>query len=264
MRAPFQRGKGLPAELKPVLSSPEAFLKIQNPHSWNVTPAEAIEIQRRLASELRVSPPPENIQWVAGADCSLDVDRNEACSGVILFSFPDFEPVEYVSARRPLVFPYVPGLLSFREGPVLLEAFAKLTRAPDVIFFDGQGIAHPRGVGIAAHMGVLLDKPTVGFGKSRLCGTHADVGEKQGDAAPLYYQERQIGYAFRSRSKTRPIYVSPGHRMNLEGALDLAKKCLDGFRVPRPTRLADKYVAQVKKHAGGLETGDRFTKNLLE
>ncbi|MGQ0644749.1 MAG: deoxyribonuclease V [Elusimicrobiota bacterium] len=224
-------------------------MRLRRLHRWDVTAARAISLQKRLAEKLVSRRAPGGIRLVAGADCSLDLDKGEACAAVAVFSFPALELVEEAWARRPLTFPYVPGLLTFREGPALSAAFARLRSDPDVVFFDGQGIAHPRRLGIAAHMGLILDKPSVGCGKSLLCGVFDPPGFKKGAAADLRHEGRPVGYAVRTREGCHPIFVSPGHLMDREGALALVLKCLDGYRLPKPTRWADRLAAAVKTRA---------------
>jgi deoxyribonuclease V len=220
-------------------------------HTWDVTPTQAVSLQNDLKKRILLERSFKDVRWIAGADCSLDLVRNEACAGVVIFSFPELVLTEQATARKPLVFPYVPGLLTFREGPALLAAFERLQREPDVLFFDGQGVAHPRGMGIASHMGLLLDKPSIGCGKSLLFGRYGAVGPETGDKAELKQGDRLLGYALRTKPKTNPIFVSPGHKIDFESALDLTMKCLDGYRVPKPTRMADAYVARVKKEDPG-------------
>src|SRR3954469_24145115 len=173
-------------------------------HAWTTAPAEAVVLQRELRSEVVADQPIDldAVRLVAGVDVSVKNDQSQAA--VVVATFPDFRPVETVLARRPTPFPYVPGLLSFREGPVLAEGFERLQIAPDVFLFDGMGIAHPRRIGIASHMGLWLGKPTVGCGKTLLCGRHAVLGEEKGSAVPLVDRGETIGVALRTRSATAP------------------------------------------------------------
>jgi deoxyribonuclease V len=207
-------------------------------HSWNVTPAEARQIQeqvrrrvsRRNGRELR------RLRLVAGVDCSLRNGR--AFAAVPVLNFDTLEAVDLAVAERPLSFPYVPGLLTFRECPAILAAFDKLAVAPDLVMVDGQGIAHPRRVGLAAHLGVLLDKPTIGCAKSRLIGTHDEPHERAGYYTDLWDKEELIGGVLRTRDDVAPLYVSIGHKIDLPTALDLVLACCAGRRLPEPTRLA--------------------------
>ena len=170
-------------------------------------------------------------------------------AGVIVFRYPGLEEIERVWASGPAEFPYVPGLLSFREGPLLLRAFEKLRSDPDALFIDGQGFAHPRRFGIASHIGILLDKPTIGCAKSLLIGAHRELGPKRGNRAALRDRGETIGAALRTRDLVRPVYVSIGHRVSLDEAVRLTLRCSDGYRIPKPTRLADQYVGMLRRAA---------------
>lgn len=216
-------------------------------HSWKVTPKEAVQIQLRLRDRVETTDRFLKICKVAGADIALDLERKIAIAGVIVYSFPEMKEIERVWAKRPLMFPYVPGLLSFREIPTLTAAFAKLKNTPDLIFVDGHGFAHPRRMGIASHLGVVLDCPTVGCAKSVLCGEAEEPADEAGAASELTHKDEVIGIALRSRVNARPIYISIGHRVSLDSAVKFALAVTDGFRVPRPTREADKFVAEVKQ-----------------
>jgi len=202
---------------------------------------------------------------VAGADCAFDLERGVAYAGVIVYSFPEMAEVERVSAAQPLRFPYVPGLLTFREAPALLAALERVQHEPDVIFVDGHGLAHPRRFGIASHLGLLLEKPTVGCAKSRLIGTHAEPATQAGKWAPLRDEGETIGAVLRTRTGVNPIYVSTGHCVSLRRALALVRAVCDGFRIPKPTREADRFVGEVKRQTireqvrgGWVENGTVF------
>jgi len=213
---------------------------------WNVTPREAVRLQKvwraRVVTADRFGP----LQYVAGADMAFDPETNVAFAGVIVYRLPELREVERRMACRKLRFPYVPGLLSFREGPILLAAFARLRVAPDVILIDGQGFAHPRRLGIASHLGVVLDVPTIGCAKSILVGEAAEPGAAAGCLAPLVDKDEQVGVALRTRDRVQPIYVSIGHRVSLETAVRIVNQCLDGFRIPKPTREADRWVRELR------------------
>ncbi len=206
----------------------------------------------------------QRLRYVAGADLAfeqsepitwkrgLKASSGRAIAGVVLYKFPELEEVERVSAVRPLRFPHVPGLLSFREAPTLLAAFARLRHAPDLIFIDGHGYAHPRRFGIASHLGVLLDRPTIGVAKSLLIGTNDEPDAKAGSWAPLLgvhekKQSETIGAVLRTADSVRPVFVSQGHRISLESAIRLVMTVADGYRIPRPTRDADHYVGEMKR-----------------
>lgn len=228
----------------------EPTLKARKLHDWDVTPAQAREIQLRLCSRVVRTNRIGRIRRVAGADVALDLGRGRAIAGVILYSFPELRELERASASRPLTFPYVPGLLSFREAPALLAALEHLRESPDVLFVDGQGYAHPRRFGIACHLGVLLDLPTIGCAKSRLIGAHAEPPREAGTSVPLRDKKEVIGAVVRTRAGVKPIYVSPGHRVSLARAVKLTLAVCDGLRIPKPTREADHFVERIKRTGG--------------
>ncbi|HIE37467.1 MAG TPA: deoxyribonuclease V [Anaerolineales bacterium] len=205
-------------------------------HPWDLTPAEARALQQRLRSRVRVKPLPASIQVVGGVDVSIQKETVRAA--VVLLSFPDLEPLEAATAELPVDFPYVPGLLAFREGPVVLDALERLRGRPDVLIFDAQGLAHPRRMGLATHIGVLLDWPAVGCAKSRLCGEHEEPPPEQGGWVPLMSGEEVIGAVVRTRTGVRPLFVSVGHRADLKTAVELVISCCSRYRLPEPTRWA--------------------------
>lgn len=207
------------------------------PHRWDVTPSEAVALQKELASRVLLTNgfDPESIQTVAGIDASYrDVGR----AAVVVLHLPDFEVVDSAVATAAVDFPYVPGLLSFRESPVVLAAMEKLTVRPDVLMLDGQGIAHPRRFGIACHVGLLTGIPAIGVAKSVLTGRFENLGEAAGDTAPLTYRGTIIGTALRSKPRTNALIISPGHQIDLETSVALVLRCLKGYRLPEPTRQA--------------------------
>jgi deoxyribonuclease V len=222
-------------------------MRIRKLHRWKVTPARARQIQIELRRRVIRTDRLPSVRCVAGADVAFDLQRGRAFAGVILYSFPELRELERVWVERPLEFPYVPGLLSFREAPALLEAFALLRGDPDVIFVDGHGYAHPRRFGIACHLGLLLGKAAVGCAKSLLIGTHADAPLAAGKWTPLCDGEEIIGAVVRTRAGVKPIYVSQGHRVSLPRAVELALAVCDGYRIPKPTRDADRFVEEVKR-----------------
>ena len=233
-------------------------MKVRKLHRWDVSPAEAREIQVRLRERMERGDRLGVVRRVAGADVALDLKRRRAIAGVIVYRFPEMEEVERAWATRALQFPYVPGLLSFREAPALLAAFAKVRRAPEVIFCDAQGYAHPRRFGLACHLGVLLDRATIGCAKSRLIGEHEEPGREAGEWRPLGHEGEQIGAVVRTREGVKPIYVSPGHRVSLERAIELVLAVCDGYRIPRPTREADWWVEELKRGSREEWTGGRM------
>lgn len=216
-------------------------------HRWDVSPADAARIQTELRERLVLRDDFQEIQVIAGADVSVEKEAAEGYAGVIAYSFPELREIERQSAARKLTFPYIPGLLIFREGPVLLEAFAALECEPDLIIFDGQGLAHQRRLGIASHMGILLDRPTIGCAKSVLVGKYQEPGQEVGAQSPLVDKGEVVGAALRTRTGVQPVFVSQGHRISLKTAIEVVLKCLDGYRIPKPTREADHFVEAVKR-----------------
>ncbi len=226
-------------------------------HRWDVTPAEARTLQLELRGRLELRDRVGRIRRVAGADVAFDTSRKpaQAIAAVVLFAYPGWEELERWVARRPLEFPYVPGLLSFREIPAILAALEGLGETPDMIFCDGQGYAHPRRFGLASHLGVLLDVPTIGCAKSRLIGANREPGARAGAWTPLVDSGERIGAVVRTRAGARPLYISCGHRVSLERAIALTLEACDGPRVPLPTRRADRCVAEAKRERGASAAG---------
>jgi len=221
-------------------------LKIPLFHPWKVTPREAIRIQEDLRKRLRLRPPQAPFKTVAAADVSYSRTDEKLFAAFLMFSYPDLTLVESAAAKGKGSFPYIPGLLSFREAPILLKVFSKLERRPDVILIDGQGIAHPRFMGIAAHLGLLLNLPSIGCAKSRLFGKEAKPGLEQGSFVPLMEGERTVGMIVRTRAGVKPVYVSPGHKMDMEGSVKMVLSLCRGYRIPEPLRQAHIFVNQLR------------------
>ena len=219
-------------------------MRLHPRHSWSVTPEEAVALQKELRGQIVSdrSLDLDSIGLVAGVDVSVKNDRSQAA--VVVATYPDFRVVETVRAQQPTPFPYIPGLLSFREGPVLEEAFARLATEPDVFLFDGMGIAHPRRCGIACHLGLWLERPTVGCGKTLLSGRYRDLGDEKGSAAPLVHRGETIGVALRTRAGTNPMFISPGHLADIASAAELVLRCAPKYRLPEPIRLAHQAAGQ--------------------
>ena len=216
-------------------------------HSWDVEPGEAFQIQKRLKEQLTLRfDLRDYIEAVAGADVAFCQDDGKVFATVVVLDFNSSEVIEIQSASAPLTFPYVPGLLSFREGPALLKAFDNLGCEPDVIIFDGQGIAHPRGCGLASHMGLLLNRPSIGCAKSKLVGDYEEPGVQRGCHSYLLSGEERIGAVLRTKDAVNPVFVSPGHLIDIESAVKIVLKCSSRYRLPEPTRLADIEVAKFK------------------
>jgi len=224
-------------------------------HDWNLTEAEAVAVQRRLAPLVDTASPLGPVATLAGCDIAYDTTSNAAWAAVVVMTFPDLVEVERVVVREEVTFPYIPGLLSFRECPPLLSALARLRRLPDVVILDAQGIAHPRRFGSACHLGLWLGIPTVGCAKTWLCGEHPEVGPTAGDHAPLTMNGEAVGAVVRSATNVRPVYVSPGHRADLRGAVELVTATLSGYRHPTPTRAAH-IAANAARTAAELELGN--------
>lgn len=218
-------------------------------HAWDLTPAEARALQSELAGEVDTTTPLGPVRTIAAADVSFDRHGIELYAAVVVVEFPSMTAIERVRAVTPATFPYVPGLLSFREAPALLDAFAKLRTRPDVVLCDGQGIAHPRRLGIAAHLGLWLGLPTVGCAKSRLCGDFDEPGPNRGDRSPLLDKGEVIGAVVRTRRRIKPLFVSPGHRCDLESAVALVLATCTRYRLPDPARLAHNDVNDVRRAA---------------
>ncbi len=212
-------------------------------HPWRVSTTEAIAIQRRLAPQVVLEGAPTHVRYVAGADISVNAAERKGRGAVVVLSYPDLSPVEQSVTEVGLTFPYVPGLLSFREVPVLMEAFAALSGTPDLLLVDGQGLAHPRRFGLACHLGLLYDVPTIGCAKSRLCGEHGEVALARGSRVDLRDGAEVIGAVVRTREAVKPVYVSTGHRIGLEEAAEWVLRCCRGYRLPEPTRLAHQAAA---------------------
>jgi deoxyribonuclease V len=213
-------------------------VKVERLHSWQVSTAEALDIQHRLGR--RVSRNSEVItpRFIAGVDISVEKALGMATGAVVVLEYPALELVETQVAQGRPSFPYVPGLLSFRESPLTLAACEKLSITPDLILVDGQGIAHPRRLGLASHLGLLLNTPTIGCAKSLLCGQHEELAFDAGSYAEVVDKGETIGVVLRTKAGVKPIYVSIGHKVDLETAIYWVMNCCRGYRLPEPTRLA--------------------------
>jgi deoxyribonuclease V len=205
-------------------------------HRWDVSPQGAMSIQQHLRSLVVIENRVGTVRTIAGVDVGFRGDVAQAA--VVVLRYPDLEPVDYALSQRPVTFPYIPGLLAFREGPVVMDALGQLRTDPDLLMFDGQGLAHPRRVGIATHIGVLVDKPSIGCAKSRLCGGHHQPAEARGSMARLTDGDEVIGMVVRTKDGVKPLYVSIGHKVDLETAVSYVLNCCRGYRLPEPTRYA--------------------------
>jgi deoxyribonuclease V len=245
-------------------------------HKWDIGIAEARKIQDTLREKWVGEDRFVELRTIAGLDAAFVLtgseafeasrnrwtasrEANRAIAAVVLYKYPEMRELQRTHAELRLRFPYVPGFLSFREIPALLAALGKLKQLPDLLFCDGQGYAHPRRMGLATHLGIVLDRPTIGCAKSILIGKHDAIGKDKGEWKPMMDGEERIGAALRTRAGVKPVYVSQGHRVSLETALQLTLSVCDGPRIPRPTRDADHYVSEVKAaRAGG--TGNKGDK----
>jgi deoxyribonuclease V len=216
-------------------------------HDWSLTPKEAVELQKKLRERVRVGPLKKKVETVAGADISFNKFDPTIYAAVVVLRLPSLEVVEEVGIVTETRFPYVPGLLSFRESPSVLEAWSKLKTEPDAVMFDGQGLAHPRRVGIASHVGLIINRPTFGCAKSVLVGKYEEPGAERGAWAPLVDKGETVGAALRTKDRVNPIYVSPGHLVDLEGAIALTLRCHGGYRQPEPTRRAHLLVNALRR-----------------
>lgn len=218
-------------------------MKIDIPKTWPGDAAGAISIQNRLRDRVITTDQFETITTVAGIDAGFEQEGTITRAAVVVLKLPELTLLEQAIAYRPTTFPYVPSLLSFREMPTVLDALTQLTLEPDLIVCDGAGIAHPRRLGIASHLGVLINKPTIGVAKSRLLGTHNELPPEKGAWVPLMDQGETIGAVLRSRTGTKPLYVSPGYRISLNTAVDYVLQCTPKYRLPETTRLADRLAS---------------------
>lgn len=215
-------------------------------HRWPTVYKDAVALQEKLRGRVVTGGGPTDVRLVAGVDVSYSRESDTYYAGIVVMRWPGLEPVEEAWASGKPSFPYIPGLLSFREGPITLAAFRKLKHTPDVIMFDGQGVAHPRGFGLASHIGLLMDIPSIGCAKSVLVGEFDEPGRVRGSVSPLVYKGAVVGQAVRTRDGVNPVYVSVGHRLSLESAVSIVLGCFGGYRVPEPTRRAHILVNRVR------------------
>ncbi len=208
-------------------------------HNWPKNYQDAVALQEALRFQVRLTPLARPPQLVGGADAAYDRGERRIFGAIAVYTYPGLELVAEAGAGEPCLFPYIPGLLSFREIPVLMKVWAKLHQRPEVLLVDGQGIAHPRGLGLASHLGLLLNTPTIGVAKSRLIGQGTEPEIKKGAFRPLFSQEKVLGFILRTREGKKPLYVSPGHRVSLRDCLDIPLGCLSQYRLPVPLRHAD-------------------------
>ncbi|UCD70841.1 MAG: deoxyribonuclease V [Syntrophobacterales bacterium] len=229
-------------------------MRVRSLHPWNVNYREAIRIQEKLRAEISLINSAREVRSIAGADVSYSRDGGEAVAAMVVLSYPDLDPIDEAFSWGKISFPYIPGLLSFREAPLIIEAFQRLQRIPDVVLYDGQGIAHIRSFGLAAHMGVLLDLPSVGCAKKKLVGDFGEVGLHAGSTTSLKIDGKIVGAVIRTRRGVKPVFVSPGHRIDLQSSIGLVLKTCRGFRLPEPIRRAHLMVKRIRSLGGTAPT----------
>lgn len=216
-------------------------------HNWRVSPRQAIAIQKRLAPLVVLSGAETIYRLICGVDATFTLDDEDCLAAVVLWDKETNQVVEQHTARAKLFFPYIPGLLSFREAPAILKALRKLKKTPDLLICDGQGIAHQRRLGIASHLGLLADLSSIGCGKTRLVGSHNPVGMRKGDRVPLIHKEERVGTVLRSRDKVNPLFISIGHKIGLSSAEEIILNCCLKYRLPEPVRLAHQLASTARK-----------------
>jgi deoxyribonuclease V len=226
-------------------------MKTEKLHDWSLSYSQARELQIALADKVQVKPLKKHPNLAAGLDCAFSKDGRRIFAAVVVLKLPDLEVAETVSASLEVNFPYIPGLLSFREAPVCIAAVEKLLCCPDVFIIDGQGIAHPRRLGLASHLGLFFNKPTIGCAKSRLCGSFEEPSTQKGAYSLLKDEGRltrdeTIGAVLRTRANIKPVFVSVGHKCTLDDAIKTTLACTKRFRIPEPTRLAHQLVGKIK------------------
>ncbi|GAB3034310.1 deoxyribonuclease V [Spirosoma pulveris] len=216
-------------------------------HDWNVSPTEAVVLQNQLRGQIRIEPLTKPAETIAGCDISFNKFEETVYAGIVVLRLDTLETIEETGVVSMAPFPYIPGLLSFREIPSLLLAWQKLKTEPDVVMFDGHGTAHPRRIGIASHAGLFLNRPTFGCGKSVLVGKYDEPAPERGNWSPMRHYNEVIGAALRTKNKVNPVYVSPGNLIDLETAISLTLACNGGYRIPEPTRRAHNLVNAIRR-----------------
>jgi len=232
-------------------------------HSWNVSPKEAVAIQQLLRSKIVFRKLDKPATYVAGCDISFDTESDVVYAGVVVLKMPDLTEVTHGTAITKVTFPYIPGLLSFRESPAVLEAWEKLQTMPDVLMVDGQGYAHPRRFGIASHLGLLLDIPTIGCAKSLLIGRYEEPPSTAGSYTELIDHEEVVGAALRTCDDVSPVFVSVGHRVTLDDAIQLVMQTSKGYRIPEPTRQAHLLVNALRREERASKSASSSQEFLL-
>lgn len=218
-------------------------MELKNIHPWNLRPKQAIKLQEGLRKKIRLKKLDTNVRLIAAADAAFK--RGRSIGAVVVFRYPELEVVESVRKTAKISYPYIPGLLTFREGPVLEKCFRALRCEPEVIIFDGQGVAHPRHMGIATHLGLLLDKPTIGCAKTRLFGRYTQPKDKRGAFSNLWdNRKRKIGVVLRTREGVKPVFVSAGYKIDLKSSMSIILHCAKKYRIPEPLRIAHQMTSR--------------------
>lgn len=221
-------------------------MQLQYEHAWDVTPQQAKEIQLQLRDKVIITDQYQDINYVAGVDVGFEEKNTFTRAAIAILTFPGLELYEYSIARLPTQFPYIPGYLSFREIPAVLEALDKIKQLPDIFLCDGQGIAHPRRFGIACHLGVLTGLPAIGVAKSRLLGSHSIVPVEKGQSVDLVDKDEIIGAVLRTRTNVKPLFISPGHKITLESSVRMVMQCITKYRLPETTRWAHRLASNTR------------------
>jgi deoxyribonuclease V len=221
-------------------------MKIKEPHLWNLSVQQARTVQKELAGRISYQSIPHHIRKVAGCDVAYLKENQRLIAGMVVLAYPSLSIIDTITSTEPISFPYIPGYLSFREAPALLNLIKNYPDSIDLFLFDGHGIAHPRKLGIAAHIGVLIDKPTIGCAKKRLVGHFDPPGSEKGCMSDLIYKDKVIGRVVRTKQNVKPLFISIGNAVDLDGAVEIVLKCCSKYRLPEPTRLADIEVAKAK------------------
>ncbi|RMF55851.1 MAG: endonuclease V [Calditrichaeota bacterium] len=229
-------------------------------HIWNVSVEEALQLQTTLSRLVDIQTPLhlDNIHLIAAIDVAYNRENTEMFGAVVLMQFPELKLLSNFVTRAPIVRPYLPGLLSFREIPAILPVLEKLSEPIDLFMCDAHGVAHPRGLGLASHLGVLFDKPSIGCAKKPLVGDFIMPGERKGSTSPIKLNDNLVGYVLRSRENVKPIYISPGHKLTPEDALRVVERCIRSYRIPEPLRVAHQMANRARRVMEGKVSGIRI------
>lgn len=239
-------------------------MKVKSLHGWQLSNSQAIELQYRLAAQVSKNSEVIAPHFIAGVDISVGKAQEMATGTVVVLSYPELRLIETQAVHGRLDFPYIPGLLSFRESPLTLAACERLSITPDLVLVDGQGVAHPRRFGLASHLGLFLDIPTIGCAKSLLCGSHKEPGAEPGSYAEIIDKGETIGAALRTKPGTKPVHISIGHKVDLPTAIYWVMKCCRGYRLPEPTRLAHQAAGgKLGSEKGIMATETSYQERLL-